>query len=155
MPNQTVQIRAARLVDGINTSSKTDQAILVTNGWIDAVGHQEEIAKQTPPDAQIIDLGAACLAPGLIDGHTHLSLAGDGRNYVQMFSETDEMMVLTGAMNLQRHLAAGITTIREHGARNRVGFTLKEGLERGYIPGAARLSQWTTDHLHGWTFPHV
>ena len=139
MSNQTVQIRAAQLVDGISTSAKIDQAILVTNGRIDAVGHQEEIAKQTPPDAQLTDLGDACLAPGLIDGHTHLSLAGDGRNYVQMFSETDEMMVLTGAMNLQRHLAAGITTIREHGARNKVGFTLKEGLERGYISGPRAL----------------
>ena len=135
MPNQTVQIRAARLVDGISTYAKNDQAILVTDGRIDAVGHHEDIAEQTPPDADVIDLGDAYITPGLIDGHTHLSLAGDGRNYVQMFSETDEMMVLTGAMNLQRHLAAGITTLREHGARNKVGFTLKEGLERGYIPG--------------------
>ena len=139
MQNKTVHIRAALLVDGISTSAKINQAILVTDGRIDAVGHQEEIAKQTPPDTQFIDLGDACIAPGLIDGHTHLSLAGDGRNYVQMFSETDEMMVLTGAMNLQRHLAAGITTIREHGARNKVGFTLKEGLERGYIPGPRAL----------------
>ena len=107
MPNKTIQIRAARLVDGINTSVKVNQAILVTDGRIDAVGHQEDIAKQAPPDAQLVDLGDAYIAPGLIDGHTHLSLAGDGRNYVQMFSETDEMMVLTGAMNLQRHLAAG------------------------------------------------
>ena len=139
MPNQTVQICADWLVDGISTSVKASQAVLVTNGRIDAVGSQEEVAKQTPPDAQVIDLGDVYLAPGLIDGHTHLSLAGDGRNYVQMFSETDEMMVLTGAMNLQRHLAAGITTIREHGARNKVGFTLKEGLERGYIPGPRTL----------------
>ena len=139
MSNQIVCIRANWLVDGVSTSVKASQAVLVTNGRIDAVGHQEEIAKQTPPDAQIVDLGDAYLAPGLIDGHTHLSLAGDGRNYVQMFSETDEMMVLTGAMNLQRHLAAGITTIREHGARNKVGFTLKEGLERGYIPGPRTL----------------
>ena len=139
MSNQIIQIRAAQLVDGISTSAKTEQAILVTNGRIDAVGHQEEIAKQTPPGAQMIDLGDAWLAPGLIDGHTHLSLAGDGRSYVEMFSETDEMMVLTGAMNLQRHLAAGITTIREHGARNKVGFTLKDGLERGYIPGPRAL----------------
>ena len=119
MTSKTVHIRAALLVDGISTSAKIDQAILVTDGRVDAVGHQEEIAKQAPPDAQLVDLGDACIAPGLIDGHTHLSLAGDGRNYVQMFSETDEMMVLTGAMNLQRHLAAGITTIREHGARNK------------------------------------
>ncbi len=139
MPNQIVQIRAARLIDGISTSVKTDQAILVTDGRIEAVGHQADIAKQTPADAEVIDLGDAYITPGLIDGHTHLSLAGDGRNYIQMFSETDEMMVLTGAMNLQRHLAAGITTIREHGARNRVGFTLKEGLERGYIPGPRTL----------------
>ena len=64
MPNQTVQIRAARLVDGISASAKTDQAILATNGRIDAVGHQEKIAKQAPPDAQLINLGDACLAPG-------------------------------------------------------------------------------------------
>ena len=36
-----------------------------------------------------IDLGDdACLALGLIDGHTHLSLAGDGRPYVEMFCAT-------------------------------------------------------------------
>jgi imidazolonepropionase-like amidohydrolase len=56
-----------------------------------------------------------------------------------MFSDTDEMMVLTGAMNMRRHLAAGITTIREHGARNRVGFALKEGLARGYVNGPRML----------------
>ena len=71
MSNQIVCIRANSLVDGISTSLKANRAILVTNGRIDAVGHQEEIAKQTPPDAEIIDLGDACLAPGLIDGHTH------------------------------------------------------------------------------------
>jgi imidazolonepropionase-like amidohydrolase len=56
-----------------------------------------------------------------------------------MFAESDEMMVLTGAMNLRRHLHAGITTIREHGARNQVGFILQEGVRRGYIPGSRML----------------
>ena len=64
MSNQTVQIRAAQLVDGISTSGKANQAVLVTNGRIDAVGRQEEIAKQTPPDAQIIDLGDVCPRAG-------------------------------------------------------------------------------------------
>jgi len=128
-------IRAGRLADGLSTASKPHQAVLVQNGRIKAVDHQEEIQRQTPPDAEVVDLGDACLAPGLIDGHTHLSLAGDGRSYPEMFSETDEMMVLTGVMNMKRHLDAGITTIREHGARNKVGFALKEGLQRGYIPG--------------------
>jgi imidazolonepropionase-like amidohydrolase len=70
-----------------------------------------------------------------------------------MFSESDEMMVLTGALNLRRHQQAGITTIREHGARNLVGFTLKEGLARGYIPGprmlvSGRPITCTDGHFH-------
>ncbi len=142
MPNsiaKPILIQASRLADGLGGASKTDQAILVTTDRITAVGQKEEIQQLAPPDAEIMDLGSACITPGLIDGHTHLSLAGDGRNYAEMFSDTDETMVLTGAMNMRRHLAAGITTLREHGARNRVGFTLKEGLSRGYIPGPRML----------------
>ncbi len=156
MPDQTsksVLILAGRLTDGIEGSSKADQAVLVTGDRIAAVGSTEAVRKQAPPEAEIIDLGDCCLAPGLIDSHTHLSLAGDGRSYVEMFGDTDEMMVLTGAMNLQRHLTAGITTIREHGARNRIGFTLKEGLARGYIPGprmqvSGRPITCTGGHFH-------
>ena len=132
-------ILAGLLADGAGGESIADQAILVTGDRIAAVGPRREIRRQAPRDAEQIDLSRACVTPGLIDGHTHLSLAGDGRNYIEMFSETDEMMVLTGAMNLRKHLAAGITTIREHGARNRVGFTIKEGLGRGYIPGPRML----------------
>ena len=121
-------ILAGRLADGLGGESKADQAVLVTGDRITAVGPRETIQQQVPPDAERIDLSSACVTPGLIDGHTHLSLAGDGRNYIEMFTESDEMMVLTGAMNLRRHLAAGITTIREHGARNRVGFAIKEGV---------------------------
>ena len=133
----SILIKAGLLADGIGDIAKENQAVLVADGSIVALGPVDGI--ETPPDTEIIDLGATCLAPGLIDGHTHLSLAGDGRSYVEMFGETDEMMVLTGAMNLDKHLQAGITTIREHGARNRVGFTLKEGVNRGYIAGPRML----------------
>ena len=131
----TTLIRAARLADGLSTSSQPNQAVLISDGRILAVGPADTIASQTPPDTETIDLGDTTLTPGLIDGHTHLSLAGDGRSYVEMFSESDEMMVLTGAYNLRRHLDAGITTLREHGARNKVGFAIKEALSRGYIAG--------------------
>jgi len=131
----TTLIRAARLADGLSTSSQPNQAVLISDGRIRAVGAADTIASQIPPDTETIDLGDTTLTPGLIDGHTHLSLAGDGRSYVEMFSESDEMMVLTGAYNLRRHLDAGITTLREHGARNKVGFAIKEALSRGYIAG--------------------
>lgn len=135
----SVLIQADLLFDGLNGSVQSGQAVLVTDGQIVDVGPAARLRQELPPDTPTIDLGSACLAPGLIDGHTHLSLAGDGRPYAEMFTESDEMMVLTGAMNLRRHLRAGITTIREHGARNRVGFALQEGIQRGYIPGSRLL----------------
>lgn len=142
MPNTSSDSRlivAEKLFDGIDGSIRTGQAVLIADGRISQLGDREELEQQLPPGTETIDLGSACLAPGLIDSHTHLSLAGDGRPYADMFSETDELMVLTGAMNLRKHLRAGITTICEHGARNRVGFMLKEGLQRGYIPGSRLL----------------
>ena len=135
----TTLIRAALLADGIDTTSKADHALLVEDGRITAVGPSAQLERDLPPESETIDLGNACLAPGLIDGHTHVSLAGDGRHYLDLFAESDEMMVLTGAMNIQKHLRAGITTIREHGARNKVGFAIKEGVNRGYIPGPRML----------------
>jgi imidazolonepropionase-like amidohydrolase len=151
--SDTRLILAGRLADGLGGASKANQAVLIRGDIIEDVGDREKIQKEAPPDAEIIELGEACLTPGLIDGHTHLSLAGDGRSYIEMFSDTDEMMVLTGALNLRKHLEAGITTIREHGARNRVGFTLKEGLQRGYIGGprmqvSGRPITCTGGHFH-------
>ncbi|MCY3760540.1 MAG: amidohydrolase family protein, partial [Gemmatimonadetes bacterium] len=137
--SQTVLIRPGLLADGLGGSARSGEAVFVRNGRIAAVGPAEAVAKEAPPDTPAVDLPGCCLTPGLIDGHTHLSLAGDGRPYVQMFGESDETMVLIGAMNMRRHLSAGITTLREHGARNRIGFTLKEGLRRGYIPGPRML----------------
>lgn len=137
--NQSLLILTERLFDGVDGNTKSGQAVLITGGRIVAVGSKEEVQAQTAPDVKTLDLGPVCLTPGLIDSHTHLSLAGDGRPYAAMFSESDEMMVLTGAMNLRRHLAAGITTIREHGARNKVGFVLKDGVQRGYVPGPRML----------------
>lgn len=146
-------ILAERLVDGVTGMTRLHQAVFVTDGRIRRIDDAETLRKEIPPETTIVDLGDACVTPGLIDGHTHLSLAGDGRDYVAMFSESDELMVLTGAMNLQKHLTAGITTIREHGARNKVGFALKEGVKRGYLPGprllvSGRPITCTGGHFH-------
>ncbi|MBM3276520.1 MAG: amidohydrolase family protein [Candidatus Handelsmanbacteria bacterium] len=142
-------LRAGLLADGLGGQARPHQEVLVHEGRIAAVGPHLEC----PPGTQIIDLGNACLTPGLIDGHTHLGLSGDGRPYAEMFGESDAMMVLIGARNLQLHRDAGITTLREHGARNQVGYVLKEGVRRGLIPGprlqvSGRPITCTGGHFH-------
>ncbi len=150
MPTPTCTlIRAALLADGLGGLARPGIEVLVRDGRIAAVGARLE----SPPTAQVVDLGRACLTPGLIDGHTHLGLSGDGRPYAEMFAESDEMMVLIGARNLRLHRDAGITTLREHGARNQVGFVLREGVRRGLIPGprmqvSGRPLTCTGGHFH-------
>ena len=151
--SRTVLIRPGLLADGLGGSARTGESVFVRDGVIAAVGPSPAVEKEVPPGTETVDLPGCCLTPGLIDGHTHLSLPGDGRPYNQTFGESDESMVLIGAMNLRRHLDAGITTLREHGARNRVGFILKEGLRRGYIPGprilvSGRPVTCTGGHFH-------
>jgi imidazolonepropionase-like amidohydrolase len=75
------------------------------------------------------------LLPGLIDAHAHLTLPANRLTYEQMFQEPDEMMALVSMRNLQRHLASGVTTIRDNGGRNRVTFVVREALRRGYFVG--------------------
>ena len=135
----SVLLRCGHLFDGTARSLQRDQAILIADGRITAVGPAAEVEQRTPPAAERIDLGEACVIPGLIDGHTHTSLLGDRQPYVVQFAASDELMVAIAAMNLRRHLLAGVTTIREHGARNMVGFTVREAVRRGYLMGPRML----------------
>ena len=73
--------------------------------------------------------------PGLVDAHAHLTLAADRRTYEQMVLDPDEMMALVSVSNLQRHLACGVTTLRDNGGRNRVTFIVREAIKRGYFTG--------------------
>jgi imidazolonepropionase-like amidohydrolase len=132
-------ILAAGLFDGVDGNIRAGQALQIIDGRIAALGDREALQKDLTPDTEIVDLGNVCLIPGLIDSHTHVTLSGDDRTYAEMFTETDEMMALTGVKNLQIHLKAGITSVREHGARNKLGFVLKEGVQRGYFPSPRML----------------
>ena len=52
-----------------------------------------------------------------------------------MVLDPDEMMALVSVRNLQRHLACGVTTLRDNGGRNRVTFIVREAINRGYFVG--------------------
>lgn len=86
-------------------------------------------------DPTALDYGDATILPGIVDAHAHLTLFGDGRSYEQMMREPNDLMVLVGLRNLQRHLAAGVTTIRDNGARDRTAFHLRDSILRGYFDG--------------------
>ncbi len=67
-------IAADRLFDGLSTSPRPGQAVLIEAGRLATVSPVPEVKRQAPPDTEVTDLGDACLTPGLIDCHTHVSL---------------------------------------------------------------------------------
>ena len=153
--NRTTTIRCGKLIDGTGAGARADHVIVIDAGRVAAIGPADQIEARVSRNAEDIDLRDYCLIPGLIDHHTHLTLAGDGRGYVDQFGQSDESMALVGAMNLRRHLGAGITTAGDLGARNMIAFNLRDAVQRGYLPRPATDRQRSIRHLYERSLPHV
>jgi imidazolonepropionase-like amidohydrolase len=142
-------IRAGRVVTGAGGQVIQDGAVAVEGARITAVGPAAQVAGKAPP-AELESYPDATLLPGLVDAHAHLTLAADRRTYEQMVLDPDEMMALVSVRNLQRHLAGGVTTLRDNGGRNRVTFIVREAINRGYFVGPRLLlSGRPVTHRHG------
>jgi imidazolonepropionase-like amidohydrolase len=127
-------IRAPRVVTATPRGVIEDGAVAVEGSRIVAVGPAGEVTRGAAPGA-VETYADATLMPGLVDAHAHLTLAADRRTYEQMVLDPDEMMALVSVSNLQRHLACGVTTLRDNGGRNRVTFIVREAIQRGYFIG--------------------
>ena len=127
-------VRAARVVTAGARGTIEDGAVAIEGSRISAVGSAAEVTANVP-EVHVETYRDATLLPGLVDAHAHLTLAGDRRTYEQMVLDPDEMMALVSVRNLQRHLACGVTTLRDNGGRNRVTFIVREAINRGYFVG--------------------
>jgi imidazolonepropionase-like amidohydrolase len=126
-------VRAGRVIDALGGPPLDDAVVSVQDGRIVAVQRAAEVADLETAEVRHFPDGT--LLPGLVDAHTHLSLAGDSRSYEHMMLDTDAMMALVCIRNMQLHLAGGVTTLRDNGARNQVTFTVREAMQRGYFSG--------------------
>jgi len=122
-------IRAAWLLVGDQPIAHRDGAVLVDGSRITAVSHADAVSELPMPSGNVRELrfANASILPGLIDCHAHLTFALSGRSYEDfMKHETDDMMLAHGVQNSAAHLAAGVTTARDCGARNNVARRLRD-----------------------------
>ena len=128
---KTVVVRAAHMVDVLAGRTVDNVQVVITDGRIAAVG---KAGDAVPAGAEMIDLGARTLLPGLIDMHVHLT--GDPRfSGYRSLEYTDNFWTVVGVANAKRTLEAGFTTVRNVGASNFDDVALKQGIEAGYITG--------------------
>jgi imidazolonepropionase-like amidohydrolase len=122
--------RADMLIDGSGGEPQRDMEVRVADGVIQAV--LPTGAQPYPSDAVVYDNPAMTMLPGYIDGHVHLMFGTGSRSYDDVMArDSDALMLLRAARNAELHLRAGVTTLRDAGARNRVTFDFRTGVEAG------------------------
>ena len=139
IPSTTV-ITAKTLIDGTGAPPLDRPVVVVEDGKITAVGRQGEVQPSQREGVRELAFPEGHLLPGLIDVHTHLMFGTVGEHgyregpYETVIDrDTDEIMLLRAAHNTHIHLSAGVTTLRDCGARNRVTFDLREGARQGLV----------------------
>lgn len=124
-------IRISRLVDGTGAAPVEQVTVLIDGDQIASVTPGGRI----PDDATVLYDGPGTLLPGLIDAHVHLTFDGGPDPVATMKAEDDPLLLVRAIGGAQRALRAGITTIREVGAKNDVIFVVKEAIDSGLVIG--------------------
>jgi imidazolonepropionase-like amidohydrolase len=136
-PERVYAIKAGKLVDPEKGTTESNQIILVRGKKIEAVGANLSI----PADAKIIDLTKSTVFPGMFDAHTHLCMTlkreRDGHSYyITTLLDPTPYRAIESVANARDMLASGFTTVRDVGnAGNYCDTALREGIERGVVPG--------------------
>ena len=133
--NDFTLIKAARIFDGTGSPTTAGKAILLNNGQISSIGSVDELSAPDGANLTVTDYGDSTILPGLVDGHTHMMAPGDGTHGDITGNEQDDVLLMRALQNARTFLHAGVTTARENGAKNKVGFSLKEGIQHGLSEG--------------------
>lgn len=126
----------ARIVDGTG-QVLPDRFIVVEGGSIAGIRPMAEFPDT--PDGEVVDIAGRTVMPGMIDCHVHLSIDGDADPIGQVVSDTAAMSVLRMARNAERTLAAGVTTVRDLGAKDHIDISFRRALDEGLATAAPRL----------------
>jgi imidazolonepropionase-like amidohydrolase len=125
-------IRTGHLLDVKTGAEPAAQTIIVTGDRITAIEPTASAPKQSG-DIEI-DLTRYTVMPGLIDVHTHLTMAPNFDPYYEL-SMTPAKEAIIGVENAKVTLEAGFTTVRNVGANDFTDVALRDEINAGHIPG--------------------
>jgi len=148
---QILRIRVGRLIDGTGSPAVADAALLVIDDRIADVGPDGAVAH--PEDARELHLSDATALPGLMDSHVHLALPPTVDPLATMTAESDQDLVVRGAVAAERMVRAGVTTAYDCGERGMVAYGIRDAIARRLAVGprllvSGRPVTQTKGHCH-------
>ncbi len=126
----------ARIVDGTG-QVLSDRFIVIEDRSIADIRPMSDLPDS--PNGEVIDVSDRTVMPGIIDCHVHLSIDGDADPIGQVVNDTAAMSVLRMARNAERTIAAGVTTVRDLGAKDHIDISFRRALAEGLATAAPRL----------------
>lgn len=122
VPETSVVLTNARVVDGTGAAPREGQTVVIQNGKIVSITPAAEA--KVPAGARTMDLSGHTLLPGLVGLHNHTFYTTRGRSVQLQFSAP------------RLYLGSGLTTIRTTGGTSPYHeINMKKGIDGGRIPG--------------------
>jgi imidazolonepropionase-like amidohydrolase len=125
-------LRAGKVLDVHTGKEAAAQTIIIEGENISAIS--PTASTPAKPGDRVVDLTAYTLLPGLIDVHTHLTMATNFDPYFEL-SMTPGKEAIIGVENAKTTLDAGFTTVRNVGANGFTDVALRDEINAGHIPG--------------------
>ena len=128
--------RDAALADGRSPRLQVGVSLLAEDGrvrWIRPVGEEGE----GPPGCEVVDADGTTIVPGLVDGHSHLTLPG-GSHWIERGADPTETLLAVAESNGELQHRSGVRWARDVGSPRRA----HDGHERAVSIGVR--DRWIT-----------
>jgi imidazolonepropionase-like amidohydrolase len=142
---EPIAITNVTVIDGTGAGPRAGMTVAIDNGRIVSV----KKGGAAPTGARVIDGKGKYLVPGFVDSNVHGTVYGNPkrRDTSVKYSERGEELALEFA---QRHLKAGITTIRDSYGLLAPLVTVRDKIARGEVVGPRML---VAGNIVGWGGP--
>jgi imidazolonepropionase-like amidohydrolase len=114
----TVVYRDAAMADGRSAQLRLGVSVLVENDTISWIRPSDDEG-ELPAGHTIVDAGGSTIVPGLVDGHSHLTLPG-GSHWIERGGDASEVLLAIAEANGELQHRAGVRWARDVGAPRRV-----------------------------------
>ena len=133
-------IHAGKLLAIPGQKILTEQSIVIRGRRIESIHDGFRTAESLGVEtAVVVDLSGQFLMPGLLDAHVHLTTEPKPGGTEKALNTTDADLALIAAVNAERLLRAGFTTVMDMGTGSRAHekaiYAVRDGIAAGLIPG--------------------